>query len=99
MNRICSFLPSGFKLLILLVESALNFALDLSALKLGADNLSFFNLEGVLCLFQGCLELFLLHLKTLACLLKLVDAFAALAKLVGQVGDLIWNSQTKDRIC
>merc|ERR1719474_2302139 len=82
-------LAGVLEFLLLLGETAVDLLADLGELKLSADNLGLLLLESRFSLLEGSLELLLLHFETATSFVELVDGFAALTKLVGEVVDLI----------
>merc|ERR1719334_1169599 len=82
-------LASVLKLILLLSKATVNLSTDLRKLKLSTNNPGLFLLKSSLSLLKGGLELLLLHLQLAAGLVQLMDRFATLTKLVGEVVDLI----------
>ena len=87
--RHCCSLPGVVELFLLLSHTPINLLLDLSKLKLSAEDLVLLLLEGALGFLQGALELLLLLLKATPLLVQVMDGAATLAKLVEKVLDLV----------
>ena len=83
------FLPGVVELLFLLGHTPVNLLLDLSKLKLGAEDLVLLLLEGALGLLQGSLELFLLLLQATPLLVQIVDGATTLTELIEEILDLV----------
>merc|ERR1719435_14792 len=82
-------LAGVLEFLLLLGETAVDLLADLGELKLSADDLGLLLLESRFSLLESSLELLLLHFETATSFVELMDGFAALTKLVGEVVDLI----------
>ena len=88
MRHRCS-LPGVVELFLLLSHTPINLLLDLSKLKLSAEDLVLLLLEGALGLLKGALELLLLLLEATPLLVQIMDGAATLTKLVQKILDLI----------
>merc|ERR1719357_2190525 len=82
-------LPGVVELLLLLGHTPVNLLLDLSKLKLGAEDLVLLLLEGALGLLKGSLELLLLLLKATPLFVQVVDGATTLTKLIQKILDLV----------
>ena len=82
-------LPGVVELLLLLSHTPINLLLDLSKLKLSAEDLVLLLLEGALGLLKGALELLLLLLEATPLLVQIMDGAATLTKLIQKILDLI----------
>ena len=87
--RHCCSLPGVVELLLLLSHTPINLLLDLSKLKLSAEDLVLLLLEGALGLLKGALELLLLLLKATPLLVQVMDGAATFTKLIQKILDLI----------
>merc|ERR1719361_1684799 len=82
-------LPGVVELFLLLSHTPVNLLLDLSKLKLSAEDLVLLLLEGALGLLKGALKLLLLLLEATPLLVQIMDGAATLAKLIQKILDLI----------
>ena len=87
--RHCCSLPGVVELFLLLSHTPINLLLDLSKLKLSAEDLVLLLLEGALGLLKGALELLLLLLEATPLLVQIMDGAATLTKLIQKILDLI----------
>merc|ERR1719292_35580 len=77
------------KLLLLLLDLAIDFLADLSKLQLGSQDLVLLLLKSSFSFFKSSLKLFLLNLKTTPLFVKLMDRATAISKLVKEILDFI----------
>merc|ERR1719289_364129 len=82
-------LAGVLEFLLLLSQAAVDLLADLGELKLSADDLSLLLLESRFGLLESGLKLFFLHFETATCFVELMDGFATLSELVGEVVDLV----------
>merc|ERR1719418_527255 len=73
------------KLLLLLLDLAINFLANLSKFQLSPQDLVLLLLKSSLSFFKSSLELFLLNLKTTPLFVKLMDRAASISKLVKKI--------------
>merc|ERR1719203_239840 len=81
--------PGVFKLLLLLLDLAINFLANLSKFQLSPQDLVLLLLKSSLSFFKCSLELFLLNLKTTSLFVKLMNRTSSISKLVKEILDLI----------
>ena len=89
MSNFAKNVPSNVKLLLLLLDPAVNLLSDLSKLQLGAKDFVFLLLKRCFSLFQSRLKLLLLYFQSPTLFVKLMNGATTITKLVKEVPDFI----------
>merc|ERR1740124_2005387 len=82
-------LPGIIKLLLLLLDAAVNLLSNLSKLKLSPENLILFLFKSCFSLLKGRLELLLLNFQTATLFVQLMNGAATISQLIKEILDFI----------